>query len=82
MIEKEVLYYFNCSFFVIIEGNQMIQFLFAVLILVADIYAILKITQTPARIEHKVVWIAIVLILPLVGFLAWFFAGPGGKTPS
>jgi len=60
----------------------MIQFLFTVLILVADIYAILKIAQTPARIEHKVVWITIVLILPLLGFLAWFFAGPGGKTPS
>lgn len=63
----------------------MIQLLFfpiMVFILVADIYAILKIAQTPVWIQHKVVWIAIVLILPLVGFLAWFFAGPGGKTPS
>jgi len=56
------------------------QFLFGVLALVADIYAILKIAQSPARIEHKVVWITLVLILPLVGFIAWFFAGPGGRS--
>jgi hypothetical protein len=56
------------------------QFLLTLLILVADIYAILKIAQTPARIEHKVVWITLVLILPLVGVIAWFFAGPGGRT--
>jgi len=28
----------------------------------------------------KVLWIAIVLILPIIGLIAWFFAGPGDKA--
>jgi len=49
-------------------------------IIVANIYAILKIAQSTAPIVHKTVWIALVLLLPILGVIAWYFAGPGGKT--
>lgn len=58
----------------------MLQLLLSVAILVADIYAILVIMQTSARIEQKTVWIVIVLVLPILGVAGWYFAGPGGKN--
>jgi len=50
------------------------------IILLADIFAILKIAKSSESTIMKVVWIAIVLILPIIGLIAWFFAGPGNKT--
>ena len=46
------------------------------LVLVADIWAIWNIIQSRASTGSKVLWVAIVLILPLLGFVVWFFAGP------
>jgi len=57
----------------------MFQTLLAIVVLIADIYAILTIMQTSARVEQKTVWIAIVILLPLLGVIAWYFAGPGGR---
>jgi hypothetical protein len=50
------------------------------LILLADIYAIVQIIQSSATSGSKAVWILLVLLLPVVGLLIWFFAGPGGKS--
>ena len=49
------------------------------LILVLDIFAIVKIIQSSASGTEKILWILAVLIFPLVGMVVWFFAGPGGK---
>jgi hypothetical protein len=49
------------------------------LILVLDIFAIVKIIQSSASGAEKILWILAVLIFPLVGMVVWFFAGPGGK---
>ena len=46
------------------------------LILVADIWAIINVVQSPNGIGSKVLWIVLVLILPLLGFLLWLVAGP------
>ncbi|MDJ0926419.1 MAG: PLDc N-terminal domain-containing protein [Gammaproteobacteria bacterium] len=51
-----------------------------ILILALDIYAILKIAQSSASTGLKVVWILVVLLLPLLGVLAWFLFGPGGRS--
>jgi hypothetical protein len=53
--------------------------IFGLLILIADIYAIIKILQSRAQPELKIIWILVVLILPLIGVIVWFFAGPGAK---
>ena len=50
-----------------------------ILILIADIYAIVKVVQSSADTVKKVVWIVIILVLPIIGLIAWYFAGPGGK---
>ena len=51
-----------------------------ILVLALDIYAILKIAQSSATTGLKVVWILVVLLLPLLGVLAWFLFGPGGRS--
>jgi hypothetical protein len=50
------------------------------LVLIADIYAIVKIVQSSADTTKKIVWIVIVLLLPLVGVIAWYLIGPGGRS--
>lgn len=49
------------------------------LILVLDIFAIIKIVQSSASGTEKILWILCVLIFPVAGMIIWFFAGPGGK---
>jgi hypothetical protein len=46
------------------------------LILIADIYAIIKILQSGASTGAKVLWIVVVLLLPVIGVILWFFLGP------
>jgi len=50
------------------------------LILIADIYAIIKIVQSSASGLKKLLWVLLVIVLPVVGLIIWFFAGPGGKS--
>lgn len=50
--------------------------IFGLLILVANIWAILNIFQSSADTIKKVIWIALVLVLPLLGVIIWYFAGP------
>ncbi len=46
------------------------------LVLVFDIYAILNVARSPASSLTRVVWIALILIAPVIGFLLWLFLGP------
>ncbi len=49
------------------------------IILIADIYAIVMILQSSARGIEKLLWSLAVFFLPLIGLIVWFFAGPGKK---
>ncbi|ANO50782.1 PLDc N-terminal domain-containing protein [Woeseia oceani] len=49
---------------------------FGLLILLADIYAVLQIAQSGASDARKVIWIAVVILLPVLGLLLWYLAGP------
>ena len=51
----------------------------ALLILIADVYAIVMIVQSSAKDIEKLLWALAVLILPLIGLIVWFLAGPGRK---
>lgn len=53
--------------------------LFGLLLLIADVYAIVKTIQSTATTGSKVLWIVVVLLLPLVGLIAWFLLGPKGR---
>jgi len=49
------------------------------LILIADIWAIVKVFQSNATSGAKILWTLLILIFPIVGLIVWFFAGPGTK---
>jgi hypothetical protein len=46
------------------------------LVLVADIWAILNVVQSNASTGSKAIWIVVILVLPVAGFIIWFLAGP------
>jgi hypothetical protein len=48
-----------------------------ILVLIADIYAILKIAKSSASDGKKALWIAVVLVLPVLGVIIWYLMGPG-----
>ena len=49
------------------------------LVLVANVYAIIKIFQSSAAALAKAIWIVVILVLPIIGLIIWYFAGPGGN---
>lgn len=59
----------------------MLEGLLGLVILGLDIWAILKIIGSPAGTGAKVVWILLILLLPVIGLIIWWFAGPKGGTP-
>jgi hypothetical protein len=50
--------------------------LFGLLILIADIWAIVNVLGSRSSTGAKVLWTVLILILPLVGFIIWLVAGP------
>lgn len=50
--------------------------LWGLLVLIADIWAIVSVASSSATTGKKVLWILLILILPVVGFALWFFLGP------
>ncbi|MGD1876949.1 MAG: PLDc N-terminal domain-containing protein [Kiloniellaceae bacterium] len=52
--------------------------LFGLLLLIANIWAIVKTVQSRASTGAKVFWIVLILILPLLGFIIWLLFGPKG----
>ena len=49
------------------------------LLLIADIYAVVMTLQSSATTAQKAIWSLVIILLPLVGLIAWFLAGPGKK---
>jgi hypothetical protein len=49
---------------------------FGLILLVCVIYGVLKTAQSSAGTGNKVLWILILLLLPLLGFILWFLLGP------
>ena len=49
---------------------------FALIILVLDIWAIVSLFQSNATTGKRVLWIVFILILPVIGFILWYIAGP------
>ncbi|HEY4881132.1 MAG TPA: PLDc N-terminal domain-containing protein [Steroidobacteraceae bacterium] len=50
--------------------------LWGLLVLVADVWAIVNIVQSGADTGKKVLWVVLVVVLPVLGFILWFFLGP------
>jgi hypothetical protein len=59
--------------------SVQINSLIGLLILAADIWAIVSVVQSGASTGKKVLWILLILILPVLGVILWFLLGPRGK---
>lgn len=53
---------------------------FALLVLIADIYAIYQVLTSSASTVAKIVWTLVIFFLPVLGFIAWLVAGPRGGS--
>ena len=49
---------------------------FGLLLLIADIWAIVNVAGSKATPVKKTLWILLIVLLPLLGLIIWFFAGP------
>lgn len=56
---------------------------FGLLLLIVDIWAIVNVAGSNSSNVRKVAWIVLIILLPLLGFIAWFFFGPrsGSRRP-
>ena len=50
--------------------------LLGLIVLIADIYALVKTWQSAASTGAKLLWSLLILLLPVVGLIIWFIAGP------
>jgi hypothetical protein len=55
--------------------------IFGLIVLIADVWAIVNILQSAVDTGKKVLWIVVVLVLPILGVILWYFLGPkSGKS--
>ncbi|WP_411957112.1 PLD nuclease N-terminal domain-containing protein [Paracoccus homiensis] len=55
------------------------EFILGVIIFVLDVWAIASVINTKETTGTKVLWIALIAILPILGLIIWYFAGPKAK---
>jgi hypothetical protein len=58
------------------DPKMQYQGLWGLIVLVADIWAIVNIFQSGADTGGKVLWTVVVILLPVLGFILWYFFGP------
>ena len=51
-----------------------------VLILIGDIWALINILQSSVENGKKLLWVVVVVLLPLVGLILWYFMGPRDRA--
>lgn len=54
----------------------MLNTLLGIVIFVLDVWAIAMIIGSQETTAQKVLWVLLVVLLPVIGLLIWFFAGP------
>ena len=58
----------------------MFEGLLGLLILIADVWAIFNVFQSSESTGSKALWTVLVLVLPVLGFVIWYFAGPKASS--
>ncbi len=51
---------------------------FGLILLILNVWAIVRVVQSSAGTGSKVLWIVLILLLPVLGLVLWFFLGPKG----
>ncbi|MBD9528107.1 PLD nuclease N-terminal domain-containing protein [Paracoccus litorisediminis] len=52
------------------------KFIIGLIIFALDVWAIAMIINSNAETSTKILWIALVAFLPVLGLIIWWFAGP------
>lgn len=52
--------------------------LLGLIVLVLDVWAIVKTLQSSAGTGSKVIWTVLILLLPVLGLVLWLIFGPKG----
>lgn len=61
--------------------NMQLNGVLGLLILAAEVWAVITIFQSGTSNEKKALWIVLVILVPLIGLIVWYFLGPrGGKA--
>jgi len=50
--------------------------IFGLIILIFDVIAIIKVFGSSASTGSKILWTLLILVLPLIGLIAWWLFGP------
>lgn len=66
-----------------IDPLKCLMRLLGIVIFIADIWAIINIFQAQgASTGAKVLWTLLILFLPVIGLIIWWFAGPRASRPQ
>ena len=50
------------------------------LVLILDIWAVINILGSASSVGSKLVWTLVILLLPVIGVIIWFFLGPRSQA--
>ena len=50
--------------------------LLGLILLILDVWAVVRILQSGASTGSKVLWVVLILLLPLLGLVLWLLLGP------
>ncbi len=54
--------------------------LVGLLTLLLVIWALIGILQSGAQPLEKLIWVIVIILLPILGFVVWYVMGPGDKS--
>ena len=60
--------------------NVEVSGLLGLILLVLDVFAIVKTIGSGASTGTKVLWVVVILLLPLLGLILWWLLGPKSAT--
>ena len=58
------------------------ELLAGIIFAIALVWALINIMTSDEQTGTKFVWFLIILFVPVIGFIVWFFAGPRSKNGS
>ena len=60
----------------------MLSMIGGLVVLIPDIWAIVSILGSGESTGKKVLWILLIVILPIIGFIIWLLVGPKGAKAT
>ena len=58
----------------------MLYDLIGILTLLLAVWALIGVLQSSVPPVEKLIWVVVIILMPLLGFLIWYLIGPGSKA--